>query len=542
MSGAEDAGMHVEIQGAQGSQIGHGNVQYNTWIIGSRGGVAAGPVVAGDVIIVGEIPQEAMAFDQRHELQDMLTANYAAPVHMPDASNVSVIVGMRGVGKSQLASAIARKRLADGWSAVAWVNAEDMGQLTLGLHHLAVELRLSSEDSDPYESAMRVRHWLEADADKFLLVLDNAADADILRHFVPVRSRAQIIITGSNRTLASLGKPVEVSVFTPDEAVNFLTTRTGIPDHKGALQVASDLGYLPLALAQAASVITGQKLNYTTYRERLKGSDLGEYLYRTADDPYPRGVVSAILLTLDAVTAGDDAKVCRQLTEFTAFLSPAGIRRTRLYAAVGGSPSEVDAALHSLVNSSLLTWVGADGSAVTMHHLIARVVRERAINDSTMPSAADRISRVFLSAINNDGNDISTVAADIVSSRMLLRIFLMMAPKLPRLIRANEPVEGLTPGEDNCIFALVENFAPTYKKLKFGIRTRLESMEYWRDGQVVGARLSHARALENSGHLKDAAQAYKLLLADLNREDLIANSIAKTVRRDLARIHDQLAK
>ena len=34
--------------------------------------------------------------------------------------------------------------------------------------------------------------------------------------------------------------------------------------------VAAELGYLPLALAQAAAVIAGQRLGYGTYLERLR--------------------------------------------------------------------------------------------------------------------------------------------------------------------------------------------------------------------------------------------------------------------------------
>ena len=50
-------------------------------------------------------------------------------------------------------------------------------------------------------------------------------------------------------------------MFSAEEALALLDGRTGLADEAGASAVAAELGYLPLALDQAAAVIAGQHLD-----------------------------------------------------------------------------------------------------------------------------------------------------------------------------------------------------------------------------------------------------------------------------------------
>ena len=101
--------------------------------------------------------------------------------------------------------------------------------------------------------------------------------------------------------------------------------------------MAAELGYLPLALAQAAAVITAPYLRYRTYLERLRALPAQEYLSRGQGQPYPPGVPEAVLLNLDVnldgVRADEAGGLCAAVMEIISVLSAAGVHRELLYAA-----------------------------------------------------------------------------------------------------------------------------------------------------------------------------------------------------------------
>jgi hypothetical protein len=70
--------------------------------------------------------------------------------------------------------------------------------------------------------------------------------------------KGRVLIASNRRSVANLGTGVGVAVFTAVETLAFLGGRMGLADPAGAAAAADQLGYLPLALAQAAAVIAGQ--------------------------------------------------------------------------------------------------------------------------------------------------------------------------------------------------------------------------------------------------------------------------------------------
>jgi len=333
-------------------------------------------------LVVGDIPAPPPGLQPRPALLAQLNrASQKPPV---------VLTGVWGAGKTQLAATYARARLADSWRLVAWVNARTSETLLAGLTAVAEAAGLSAGGSRPglADAGQAVRDWLEADGSFRLLVFDDAEDPGLLRPFVPAAGEARVLITAAREPIAELGTSIPVDVFSAEEALALLDGRTGLADEDGALAVAVQLGYLPLALDQAAGMIAKQHLGYAAYLAKLRALSAEDHLVQEDEDdeeqPSPPGVAEAVLLAMEATSVADRLGVSIAVMELMATLSPAVVRRDLLHSAgqsgtlLGGgrrvAASMMDQALERLNERSLLGF-SLDGQAVSVHRLAARVIR-----------------------------------------------------------------------------------------------------------------------------------------------------------------------
>jgi tetratricopeptide (TPR) repeat protein len=334
---------------------------------------------ATEQVVVGDIPDPRPGLQPRPVLLRRLN----------QAGQTVVLTGPQGAGKSQLAAIYARARLASGWRLVAWVDARDSDSLLAGLNAVAEATGLPVGDSRPgtADAGRAVRHWLEADGSGRLLVFDDVRDPASLRSFIPAAGAARVLITVARESPVELGTRLLVGAFSAEEALALLDRRTGMADQAGASAVAAELGYLPLALDQAAGVIAGQHLSYEAYLARLRALPARDYLARGEEGEEqlgPPGADEAVMLSLEAMSAADRLGVSTGVMEFMAMVTPAAVRRDLLHAAgqagmlLGGgrrvAASMVDQALERLSERSLLGF-SLDDQVVSVHSLVARVVR-----------------------------------------------------------------------------------------------------------------------------------------------------------------------
>ena len=352
-------------------------------------------------LVVGDIPAPPPGLQPRPALLAQLNrASQKPPV---------VLTGIWGAGKTQLAATYARARLADSWRLVAWINARNSETLLAGLAAVAEAAGLSAGGSrpGPADAGQAVRDWLEADGSFRLLVFDDVEDPGLLQPFVPAAGEARILITSAREPTAELGTSVPVGVFSAEEALALLGGRTGLADEDGALAVAVQLGYLPLALDQAAGMIAKQRVGYAAYLAKLRALSAEDHLVREDEDeeePSPPGVAEAVLLAMEAASLADRLGVSIAVMELVAMLSPAVVHRDLLHSAgqagtlLGGGrrvgASMVDQALERLNERSLLGF-SLDGQAVSVHRLAAQVIRAGLARQERLVSAC----RVAASAV-----------------------------------------------------------------------------------------------------------------------------------------------
>ncbi|MEU1480497.1 tetratricopeptide repeat protein [Streptomyces sp. NPDC005760] len=340
-------------------------------------GAAVAEAPPSPLVRMGDLPREPLGFQPR---VDLLT-ELALAAGRESLTVVHAVTGARGVGKTQLAAAYARRRVEEGWPVVAWITAENSGQLVSGLAELADQLGVRDPADDAVKAARAALTWIGRNPDPCLIVLDNATDPDEVAGWLPTTGRAQVVVTATSQAFQNLaGALVDVTVFSEEEALAFLRLRTGAASDDGAAELAEELGRLPLALSQAAQVIRQRGTGYRAYLARLRTFSLESVLDKVPGERYPHRVAEAMLIAAEQVEDRNPGLPVRTLLETLSVLSPAGVQKDLLYGAVrqlgADDPTAAEDALGVLAQASLATDTGAD--AVSMHRLVQRVVRERA--------------------------------------------------------------------------------------------------------------------------------------------------------------------
>jgi hypothetical protein len=236
---------------------------------------------------------------------------------------IVVLCGLGGAGKTSVALEYAHRHLGD--VGVAWqFAAEDPTVLAAGFGELAAYLgaqegMAGAGGGDP---VARVHGALAAYPAGWLLVFDNAPGRAAVAAFVPPSGGAGRVLITTRDQIWPPGQALEVPVLDPEVAAGFLVTRTGDTDQQAALELAGELGGLPLALEQAGAYIqtTGSSLAGYLARFRQRRADL-----LARGDPTGYGQTVAATWALEFADLQQAAPDAMGLLRLLAFCAPDAI-------------------------------------------------------------------------------------------------------------------------------------------------------------------------------------------------------------------------
>ncbi|MEU0538318.1 FxSxx-COOH system tetratricopeptide repeat protein [Nocardia sp. NPDC005978] len=468
--------------------------------------------------VVGLVPREPPHFVFRNQLVALSSG-------LARSREATIVTGMRGTGKTQLAAAYARHVLdTEKGVLVGWVNAESAGTLHTGLAEIADTLGLTAADGNPVTSAHRLRDHLNNHLDPHLLVLDNATDPDLLRTVLPTRGGTRVVITTTKQAMTRLGDcpAVEIGGYNSSEANEFLRAATGIiDDPTGETELSEELGHLPLALAAAAAAITTARprLAYADYLHRLRSQPLPRALRRHAGTDHPLRADQAISLSITAAEATSDDSdldtVVVWLLDLFALLAPTGVRRDLLRHSSPTFDELVDDAIDRCAEHSLLSW-SAHGDRLLAHRLTARVLLERARDTGNSDRLLSQVFELLSSRLFDDEQAWARrgEGADLVD-----QIETIWASALPTHAR-----------DDLRNYAMVLRFWATRHLLKAANPDRAvpiaedavtvaEQFHGLDDPNTLAFRDNLARAYASAGRLDDAIHLHQRTLND--REQIL---------------------
>ena len=359
-------------------------------------------------------------FVKRSE-QEQLNALITNPTKQP-----TVLVGMRGCGKTQLAAALAKQCEDAHWNLVAWINAASPDTIQSDLVELARELKINMSDQPAAKNIIRrlFNRLNSADPSDRLIVFDNVENIDDLPRLARSGKGLRIVATTTNNTgWGHKGwDTIKVGVFDRDKSINYLLKVTKSDDRDVAEALAERLDCLPLAIAQAAATALDEDWTLTQYLRRLEKYRSEQVIRSIPGDEYPHDVYGALRMairgTLNNLDEGTRRAARRQLGAL-ALLAESGVP-THWLDPMSEEPNDAEfqdhdraadedahKALTKLIRRSIVQQ-SADKATTMLHRLQAQVLREswsEEEREQACESAATLLGSVNIDRFPADDSD-----------------------------------------------------------------------------------------------------------------------------------------
>ena len=225
-------------------------------------------------VLSGQIPPVAASHVARQETGLSLAslATETTTLLVPASDTARGLGGLGGTGKTSLAAALAYEcRDTEAAHLVVWVTATGRDAVITGYAQALRDLGEGPyQGESPEHAAYRFLDWLKRPGLPWLVVLDEVADPAAVDGLWPAGPSGRVLVTTAYPNASSaVQNPIaaEVGVFSPREALTYLfaSARLDVGQRAGALDLATELGFSPVALRHAAAFLTATELDCRQY-------------------------------------------------------------------------------------------------------------------------------------------------------------------------------------------------------------------------------------------------------------------------------------
>ncbi|MFJ3673331.1 FxSxx-COOH system tetratricopeptide repeat protein [Streptomyces sp. NPDC090106] len=252
---------------------------------------ATGPRLPGSLPRVRNLPARNAVFTGRDGMLVHLREALASGRRVA----VQALYGRGGVGKTQLALEYVY-RFAGEYEIAWWIASEDPALIPEQLTQLAVRTGIVPTGTPPAAAVELLLADL-GERSRWLLVFDNAEDPTTLAAFLP-GGPGHVLITSRNPHWNSHAVPLDVDTLSRTESIALLRAQGAQLSDADADHIAAALDDLPLALAQAAALLTGS-LSAADLKEELAANTAAVLAAGPPPAHYPVSLAAQIQLTAD---------------------------------------------------------------------------------------------------------------------------------------------------------------------------------------------------------------------------------------------------
>jgi tetratricopeptide (TPR) repeat protein len=404
---------------------------------------------------------------------------------------------------------------------IVWVTATGRDAVVSSYAQALRDVGVRAPGASPQEAAAQFLAWLAQADQPWLVVLDDLRDRAVMDELWPRGPSGWVLVTAEHPdTTAGMSNThvVPVGPFSPREALACLSAQqyTDASQRTGALDLAGELEFHPVAVGQAVAVMTALGIGCGEYRSRLAKHRQRTASPRTAGQPALAAAWSASAEVADLLPP---AGLAGRALALVSVLAPQGIPGAVLTSDaaceyITGRPrgsaaphAEASAAVHNLARAGLVTInPGSAAATVLAHPMVQAITREQlpaAESDPVALAAAAALAQAW-----SQPDMPPSVAQRLRDSTA--RVHELAGPLLwasdchPALLQAGHSLDG----------SGMDGLAADYWRTMLAISRQALGPLHPRTIMIRG---QFAAACEASGLLQEAIAVYEQTLAELEQ-------------------------